>query len=161
MNALEYLESQHREVEKLFAELEAMPEKHHAGDQRRSLINQIVDALTLHANLEETFLYPLAKEIDDDLTLEAYEEHDVVKLLLKKLTVIRTNDETFMAKVTVLKEVVEHHVEEEEGHFFHELQKKLGEAKLHELGLKMQNEAETVKPGAGFERLDRPEQRVG
>ena len=89
------------------------------------------------------------------MTLEAYEEHDIVKSLIAKIGATDPSDETFMAKCTVLKEVVEHHVEEEEEEFFPKLRKELGKERLMEL-------AEELK--AAFDELSdslKPEAYLG
>lgn len=136
MNAIEFLKSQHREVEALFEKIEE------AGDgspkERKAIFEEIALRLEGHARIEEKIFYPEGREVDEDVTLEAYEEHGVVRDLIKKISKTRPNDETFMAKVTVLKEMVEHHVEEEENEYFPECQKEFGDEKLEELGQELE-----------------------
>ena len=133
MNAIELLEEQHREVEALFRKIERAE-----GREQKTLFAQIAEKLEAHTKIEEKFLYPNGRQADKEMTLEAYEEHNVAKALIAKIKKTKTSDETFMAKVTVLKEVIEHHVEEEEGEYFPKLEKTLGEEKLEELGEKME-----------------------
>ncbi len=151
-DAVAFLESQHREVEALFKKLED------AGDDatktKLSLFQEIAQKLGAHAQLEETILYPEGKPIDPDMTLEAYEEHDVVKALIAKIEATDPSDETFMAKCTVLKEVVEHHVEEEEEAYFPELAKKLGKERMQELGAEL--EAAFAALASGEEAQKKP-----
>ena len=73
----------------------------------------------VHAHIEETIFYPVLKKAEEsrDITLEAYEEHKVVKDLLAKLAAGKPGDQ-WNAKLTVLKENVDHHVDEEEGELF-------------------------------------------
>ncbi len=149
MNAINFLESQHREVEALFEQIEATKDKSGAGAERKSLLAEINEKLTYHAKIEEKLLYPAGRPVDEDMTLEAYEEHDIVKSLLRKLSRTRTNDEAFMARITVLKEIVEHHVEEEEEAYFPKLQKELGEEKLEKLGDKLELAFERLQGGRG------------
>jgi hypothetical protein len=73
-----------------------------------------------------------------DITLEAYEEHNVVKTLLAELDVLPKDDETWEAKLTVLKENVEHHVEEEEGEMFKKARKVLSTEQIEALGARLE-----------------------
>lgn len=151
VNAIDLLKEQHREVEKLFEEFEEASDR--AFRKRQTLFEEISHKLTCHARIEEKIFYPEGKPVDKDLTLEAYEEHDVVKALLRKIANTPPTDESFKAKMTVLKEVVEHHVKEEEGEFFPQLEKELGKERLMELGAEMKKE---------FDKLDakHPEPKV-
>ena len=72
---------------------------------------------------------------------EAYEEHHVVKLVIDELPDVELEDEQFEAKVTVLDELIEHHVEEEEKDMF-KLADKLGKGRLVELGEEMESRAD-------------------
>jgi len=78
------------------------------------------------------------------MVLEAYEEHDVVKLVLAELPRVDPEDERFEAKMTVLKEMVEHHVEEEEDEMF-KLADKIDEDELEALGERLTEEAERAE----------------
>lgn len=151
VDAIELLKSQHREVEALFEEFEKLSER--AGKSRMQIFEKIAHKLTCHARIEEKIFYPEGKSIDKDTTMEAFEEHDVVKSLIKKIAQIQPNDESFKAKMTVLKEIVQHHVEEEEGEFFPKMQKELGDERLKELGSEMK---------VMFDRLDagHPEPKI-
>lgn len=142
-DAAAFLEAQHREVETLFKELEAVGDR--ALKTRGSTFAEIAHKLSCHAEIEEKIFYPAAKPVAADETLEAYEEHDVMKSLIAKIGETDPSDETYMAKCTVLKEVVEHHVEEEENEFFPKVRKKLGKEKMVELGAQLK---------AAFEELD-------
>ena len=145
INAIDLLESQHREVDGLFGEFEQLGER--AFKARMQVFEKIAHKLTCHARIEEKILYPIGKGYDKDMTLEAYEEHDVMKALIKKIAALEPGDETFLAKVTVLKEVVEHHVKEEENEYFPQLKKELNEAALIELGVELQTAFDKLDAG--------------
>lgn len=144
MNAIEFLKNQHREVETLFKRIESLGDK--GGKDKKRIFDEIYEKLDTHARLEEKIFYPEGREADEDMTLEAYEEHDIVRTLLKKIAKTSPSDETFMAKVTVLKEVVQHHVEEEEEEYFPECEKELGEERLEELGQELKEATEKARP---------------
>jgi hemerythrin superfamily protein len=133
MGAIDMLEGQHREVEDLFEEFEEAK-----GGKKRTVFLMIADKLAVHAAIEEKHFYPAAKSKDtEDLLLESAEEHLAVKRLIADLLGLEAGDETFEAKVTVLKEQVEHHVEEEEKELFPKVKKLLDETTLEALEQEM------------------------
>ena len=138
-DALELIHSDHEEVNTLFEQ--ALNDKTPSA-QRRKATAQILQALTVHAEMEEQIFYPALRKAggreDRDMLLEAYEEHGVVKDLIAKIEAIRGRDETLKAKLTVLKELVQHHVKEEESEIFGEARKRLGDKRLDALGAEMQ-----------------------
>jgi hemerythrin superfamily protein len=138
-DALELIRSDHREVDALFAV--ALGDDTPAA-QRRGAIPKILQALTVHAEMEEALFYPALRKAgskdERDSVLEANEEHGMVKDMIAKIESIRGRDETLEAKLTVLKELVQHHVKEEEGTIFDEARKALGEERLKQLGEEMQ-----------------------
>lgn len=137
MDAIELLEKDHRKVEKLFAQLEKIDEKNAA--KREELFEQLKEELDLHAEVEETIFYPVLKEADKtrEITMEGYEEHHVVKAILAEMESTDIESEQWTAKLTVLKENVEHHVEEEEGEMFKKAKKELSKDELKDLGERM------------------------
>ncbi len=143
VDAVILLKSQHREVEALFKEIEAAGEK--ATKKKEKLFATIREKLTMHTKIEERIFYPAAEEADEDLILEAHEEHDNVKAMLRKLDRTKGNDETFDAKIKVLKELVRHHVKEEEEELFPKCVRVLGSVELEELGAKMQTAMERLE----------------
>ncbi len=151
INAIDFLKEQHREVEKLFREFDEASDR--AFKRRQRIFEEISHKLSCHARIEEKIFYPEGKPVDKDFTLESYEEHDVMKSLLRKISHTEPSDESFKAKMTVLKEVVEHHVKEEENEFFPRMTKELGEDRLLALGSEMKKE---------FEKLDskHPEPKI-
>jgi hemerythrin superfamily protein len=133
MGAIELLESQHREVEKLFTAFEK------AGSiaKKRELFLQIADKLAVHATIEEKHFYPSVKTEDtEDILAESVEEHLSVKRIIADL-LEDEDDETLEAKVTVLKEQIEHHVEEEENELFPKVEDALDATMLDALEQEM------------------------
>ena len=147
-DALELIRSDHREVDALFAT--ALSEDTPAA-QRRRAIRQITEALTVHARMEEALFYPALRKAggadERDSVLEAAEEHGIVKDLIAKIESSEGRDETLKAKVTVLKELVHHHVKEEEGTIFDEARRTLGKERLEALGEQMQRFKERAQKG--------------
>ncbi len=137
-DAIALLKADHRTVEKLFRDFERTGESAHKT--RRKLVDKMITELSVHAAIEEQFLYPAARREVPDLNpdvLEAMEEHHVVKWLLAELARTDPSDERFSAKVAVMMENVRHHVREEEGELFPELRASLGRTRLRELGDKL------------------------
>ena len=110
-DAVALLKADHREVEDLFASFEKA-----SGDGRKqSLAEDICKALTIHTILEEEIFYPACEgKVEEDLLKEAYVEHDGAKVLIAEIEAGGPGDEYYDAKVKVLGEQIEHHVEEEE-----------------------------------------------
>jgi hemerythrin-like domain-containing protein len=132
----ELLREQHREVEHLFARALGTAN----ARTRRSAVNEIRRKLENHTAIEEAVFYPAVKLLGErgrDMALEAYEEHHVVKLLLRELPRLEPRSESFQAKMTVLKELVEHHVEEEENEMFPMAERELGSERSRQLADKM------------------------
>src|ERR1700682_6380668 len=148
-DALTLMRTDHREVDALFKE--ALADGTPAA-KRRATVAKIVDALTVHAEMEEAIFYPALRKAsgaeERDSVLEAAEEHGVVKDMIAKIKALRGRDETIEAKVTVLKELVQHHVREEESTIFDEAKKTLGDERLRKLGEEMQRFKQRAKRGA-------------
>lgn len=126
------LKADHRKVEDLFAEFESA----RTSRQRKSLMDKIITELTIHATLEEQIVYPPIMVQEEDGAKEAYEEHHVVKAILRELSRMDGSEENCKAKVKVLQELVEHHVKEEENELL---------PKLKESDEDLDMMAETVK----------------
>ncbi len=138
MDAFELLKEDHKKVSGIFEKLEPTTER--GVKTREELFAQLKQELDVHAQIEETILYPVLKESKEteDITLEAYEEHHVVKQLLAELEELPKDDESWGAKLTVLKENVEHHVEEEEGEMFKDARKVFSQEQIEEMGAKLE-----------------------
>jgi hemerythrin superfamily protein len=139
MDAFSLLKADHRKVEDLFSQLESA-----RGQAKLRVFEQIKSELELHTHIEETIFYPALEKPKQthDLTMEAYEEHNVVKKLLQEMSRARTPNEEWEAKAKVLQENVEHHVEEEEGELFQKAEAALSEEDLETLGEQMESEKE-------------------
>lgn len=110
-DAIALLKADHRTVENLFASFESAKD----SARKEKLAKQICTELKIHAMIEEEIFYPaLDGKIDGDLLKEAYVEHDGAKLLINDIEAGAPSDEFYDAKVKVLSEEIEHHVEEEE-----------------------------------------------
>lgn len=142
MNAIKMLKQQHREVEKLFKECAAAK----SANPRRKAFEEIADALAVHATIEERHFYPsVKKQQTEDLLLESVEEHLEIKRAIADLLDLDANDDTFEAKVKVLQEDVEHHVEEEETELFPKVEKLFDDEELEAIGEAMEETAEELK----------------
>ena len=141
MDAIELLKGQHEEVKAMFKKIEK------AGEEaKEELFEQIADALAVHATIEEKHFYPATKNArTEELLQEAVEEHLAVKRIIADLLEMSPDDPQFDAKITVLKENVEHHVEEEEGELFPKVRKLLNKNELEDLGVVMEDMAEELK----------------
>ena len=137
MDAFELLKADHKKVNELFDQLEAA-----TGKAKLDVFNQIKTELELHTHIEETIFYPALEKPEEthDLTLEAYEEHKTVKTLLTELSGARTADDQWQAKAKVLRENVEHHVDEEENELFDKADDALSDEEIEALGQRMEAE---------------------
>ena len=135
MDAFNLLKEDHRKVEELFEQLESAQ-----GRAKMRVFEQIKTELELHTHIEEKIFYPALEKPKQthDLTLEAYEEHDVVKKLLQELSRARTANEEWEATAKVLQENVEHHFEEEEGALFTKAEAALSEEQIEARGEQME-----------------------
>jgi hemerythrin superfamily protein len=142
MNAIKMLKQQHREVEKLFKRLEAAK----SAEPRQKVFNEIADALAVHATIEERHFYPaVKKEQTEEILLESVEEHLEIKRAIADLLEMDAGDDTFEAKVKVLKEDVEHHVEEEETELFPKVERLFDDEELDAIGAAMDETQEELK----------------
>jgi len=110
-DAIALLKADHRAVEALFEKFEGA-----RGDgAKEKIARQICLELTVHAQIEEEIFYPACEgKVEEDLLKEAYVEHDGAKVLIAEIEAGGPDDDYFDAKVKVLSEQIEHHVEEEE-----------------------------------------------
>ncbi len=148
MDAIELLKQDHEKVSGIFEKLEPTTEQ--AVKTREELFAKLKNELDVHARIEEQIFYPAIKEAEEthDITLEAYEEHHVVKQLLAELEALPVTDESWGAKLKVLQENVEHHVEEEEGEMFKGARKVLSQEQIDELGARMEAAKKQEKTAA-------------
>lgn len=142
MNALTLLKDDHAKVKKILSKLEKTTER--ATKTRRELVSQLEREIKIHAKIEEELFYPAFKKAvekkkeDRELFFEANEEHHVVDLLLPELKGSSPDSEEFGAKASVLKELIEHHIEEEETEMFKKARAKMSAQLLNKLGEMME-----------------------
>jgi hemerythrin superfamily protein len=137
MHALTLLKTDHRKVEELFEQIEKTDSK----AKKQQVMKKIITELSVHASIEEQLFYPVVRESiksEEETVLEALEEHHVVKWLLAELEKMTPSDERFDAKVKVLKEIVQHHVEEEENEIFPKVRKHMDRKMMNDMGLAME-----------------------
>jgi hypothetical protein len=148
MDAIALLKKQHAQVAKLFTQFE------HAGKDQENIVQEICEMLTMHDKIERDIFYAtiikMNQEIEDTV-LEGLEEHHLVSVMLKQLADLDSSDETYEAKVNVLKELVQHHVREEETELFKMVQEVVDEQTLYDLGKQM---------GEAFDKLQEQEPQV-
>jgi hypothetical protein len=144
MKATDLLKKQHKAAKSLFKKIEDSDNPR----QRRQLLDEVARDLEGHTLIEEEIFYPAVRGLEsrkaEEMVLEAYEEHHVVKLVLAELPRVNPEDERFEAKMTVLSELVEHHADEEEEEMF-KLAQKLGKDELEALGDQMQERFEAFR----------------
>jgi hemerythrin-like domain-containing protein len=144
-DAITILTDDHKKVEQLFRRFEKAGERAHT--EKRTVVDRIIEALAVHAAIEEQVFYPVIRATvpdTEDQTLESLEEHHIVKWVLSELDSMSPEDERFDAKVTVLMENVRHHVEEEEQDLFPMVRRELSRDDLSEIGKVMAEAAKSA-----------------
>ena len=134
-DAITLLKADHRKVEDLFEEFEDAADKR----KKKALAEQICIELSIHATIEEEIFYPACTgKIEEDTVEEAYVEHDGAKVLIAEIMGAPPGSDPFFdAKVTVLSELIKHHVKEEEGRGGMFAQAKKAELDLQDLGVRL------------------------
>ena len=143
-NALDILKADHRKVDELFAKCR----ENEDGDNSATF-RKIKDELDAHAHIEEVIFYPYLLENGDKelerITREGIEEHRQVKAFLAELDGMPGTSETFRARLKVLMEDVEHHVEEEEDEMFPLVEDQVEPPTLEAIGRQMEAEKANFK----------------
>jgi hemerythrin superfamily protein len=135
MDALTLLHDDHQRVDALFGRFARA--SRNASKTKRDIVDRIIRELSIHAAIEEQVFYPAVRSAAPDLSsqvLESLEEHHIVKWLLSELERMSPDNDRFDAKVTVLKEIVQHHVGEEESDLFPKVRRAMPKARLEQLG---------------------------
>lgn len=137
-DALKLLENDHRRLEMLLRRGEETTQRAMSG--RTRLLDTLTAELQVHEEIEEKILYPALKAHAEatESVLEGYQEHHVADVLIKELHALPPDDERWGAKFKVLKENIEHHIEEEEGEMFRIARSVLTRAEREQLGERMQ-----------------------
>ena len=134
MNALQLLTEQHEEVDNLIERIESAD-----SEGKAALFQELADKLAAHAKIEEKLFYPavMAKQTEEIL-LESVEEHLSIKRVLADMLELDPSEDQFDAKLSVMKEQLEHHAhEEEEKELFPKVRKLLDAEELEGLGGEM------------------------
>jgi len=153
VNAIDLLKKQHVEARKLFKEIEK------AGlEEKEQLFDDLADALAVHAAIEEQHFYPATNDArTEELLEEAVEEHLSAKRIIADLLEMEPDDPQFDAKIKVLQEQIEHHVEEEETELFPKVQKLHSKDEMEDLGILMEQTAQELKE-QGAPRMEVPKE---
>lgn len=149
-NAIELLKADHKTVRELLSDLEETTDR--GVKKREDLLAKISAEVQAHATIEEEIFYPAFHEAAETkeqtkLFFEATEEHALVHIVLPALEETDPSAEEFGAKAKVLKDLIEHHAEEEEEQMFPAAKRLLGREKLVELGAQMQARKEELLAG--------------
>lgn len=147
-NAITMLKSDHATVKRLLRELNDTTDR--AVKERERLVAQIERELKTHAQIEEEVFYPAFKAATEktdaeDLFYEAAEEHHLVDILLPALVHANPKSPEFEAKAKVLKDLIEHHVKEEENQMFVKARQVFDDEQLRELGDLMETRKESIQ----------------
>ncbi|HEX6974531.1 MAG TPA: hemerythrin domain-containing protein [Vicinamibacterales bacterium] len=136
-DAITLLETDHRRLEDLLKQGEDTTERAVKG--RRDLLDRVTTELALHELIEEQVLYPALQAHPEakDIVLEGFQEHHVADLIVKELHEVATDNEQWGAKFKVLKENIEHHIEEEEGEMFRTARGIFSQEDLEAMGAQM------------------------
>ncbi len=119
---IELLKEDHDKVKALFKKFKKTKE----DSSKRTIVETILKELTVHAKAEEEIIYPeFRKVLKEDLVDEADIEHHLAKVLIEELSQMKPGDDHYEARVTVLGEIIDHHVEEEEGEIFPKAKKEI------------------------------------
>lgn len=152
-DAIGLLKADHDKVKKLFKEFQRQQDKESDQEMER-LAKQICQELTVHATVEEELFYPAVRDAIDDAELvdEAEVEHATVKDLVSQIESMSAAEDKYAAKVCVLGEYVNHHVEEEQNELFPKAKK--AKLDLKELGTKIAARKEELKAEMGTDEED-------
>jgi iron-sulfur cluster repair protein YtfE (RIC family) len=137
VDALALLKKDHDQVKKMLKDLDDTTDR--AIKTRQDLFERLKFSLTVHEQMEEAVLYPALNVHAEttEIVLEAYEEHDVVDTILGELEQTPFDDETWHAKLTVMRENLLHHIQEEEDEMFGQVRRLFDKATLESLGEQM------------------------
>jgi iron-sulfur cluster repair protein YtfE (RIC family) len=150
LTIFDLLKQDHEKVRYLFDKMGKSGKKELAALQK--LFSQLDDELAIHMEGEERFFYPVLEQNEEcrEKVLEAFEEHQVTKTMIGTFNSLAVDDERWMAKVRVLNEIVEHHLQEEERELFKLARKALDKGKQQEIALQFQrHKREGRKPSRG------------
>ena len=138
MDVLQLLKEDHDKIKKILTHLESTTDR--GVKTREEFYTKVRAELRVHEAIEEEILYPALKEHPKakDLVLEAYEEHHVVDSVLGEIDALPYDDPTWGAKLTVMRESIEDHIEEEESEMFEQCRQVFDRDELAGLGDRME-----------------------
>ena len=145
MELFELIKQDHEKVKDIFEQIEAG--KSTAKKTRQNLFERLYKELDVHMRAEEDVVYPALKQSEEanEKMLEAIEEHHVARLILDELKKLEIDDERWEAKIMVLKENIEHHIEEEEGPIFEFLEDICEQDQLEDISKQFQADKKQIK----------------
>jgi hemerythrin-like domain-containing protein len=149
-DAISILKGDHTRVRQLLKRLENTTDR--TTTQRKDLLSEIENEVKVHTTVEEEIFYPAFKEAvrskpHRELYFEAIEEHHVVDLVMPEIKSTDTASDQFGAKTKVLKDLIEHHAEEEETEMFTKARKVMGSDELVGLGKQIQSRKQDLQSG--------------
>ncbi|CAN5115318.1 N/A [soil metagenome] len=147
-DAISLLKADHSEVKKCFQAYQKLVDAEAGGAERQALAEQICAMLTVHATIEEEIFYPAAREVlgdDADLVDEADVEHASAKELIAQIQAMSPEEDHYDAKVKVLGEYIDHHVQEEQDELFPKVKKAGLDTKAIGAELSLRKEALTAE----------------
>jgi hemerythrin-like domain-containing protein len=153
INAITLLQEDHKTARGLLDKLDKTTER--AGESREKLLAKIEQELKIHTTIEEEIFYPaykaaVSKREDSKLYHEALEEHHVVDTVMAEIKASDSESEEFSAKAKVLKDLVEHHAEEEEKQMFPRARRLMETSELQELGAQMDARKKEMQAGGSW-----------
>lgn len=143
LNALDLIKDDHDRLKKMFKRALDTDDAATRGD----LLHQIRAELVAHERMEEDIFYPALRDASEkakDIVLEGYEEHHVIDLILDEMFTVPEDADQWSAKLKVLHENLEHHIEEEEGEMFKRARKSMSQDMLDDLGRRMRQAKESA-----------------
>jgi len=147
MRATTLLKKDHRIVSGLLMTLEMTPKFN--GMVRKTLFEQIRNSLMMHTQVEEEIFYPAVRNLafggESGKVDEAYHEHQMVKDLLNQMSNMDTMSDEFDRKLAMLKQNIQHHVEEEENEMFPLVTSRMSTERLEDLGQRLHNRKMSLK----------------
>jgi hemerythrin superfamily protein len=139
MSIYDELKTDHDKVKGLLEQIEGA-----SGRTKGKLFRELQVDLTAHARAEEKVFYDRLKKAKDAKgdAMEGYEEHHVVDVLFREMSKLSPSDDQWKAKFSVLKENIQHHIEDEEGDIFDKAKEIIDEEEAEEIGQKFLHEKE-------------------
>ena len=145
MKATDLLTQQHKKAKALFKKLES-------GKGDAAMLEELGNDLAAHMLIEHELFYPAVIALDEKMVEESFEEHALGELALKRLLALDPSADGFRAKVTAVRELIEHHADEEEDELFPKVDKAIDAELLKQLGREMKARFDEVV-SAGWEQI--------